>query len=177
MNYYDFQKLYYGYKNYGIYNMFNCNKANLNSNIFMNEVPVNSEVGYIELYVTKNLGKEVATDAVVTIYAVQGDLDQVPVKRLIITQNPTVIELPMAHNLGTLIKGPEYYFTTYNLTIESEGYYKITTLNIRLFPKIKSSFFYNLNIILQGDPNSDEIINIPPHPRDALINGQLLLYL
>jgi len=174
MNYYEIQKLYNGYKNYGIYNMYNCNNANLNSNIFMNEVPVNSEVGYIELYVTKNLGKEVATDAVLTIYVNRGDLDQVPVKRLITTQNPTLIELPIAHNLGNLIKVPEYYFTTYNLTIESEGYYKITTLNIRLFPKIKSLFFYNLNIISQGAPNRDEIINIPPHPRDELINGQYL---
>jgi len=174
MNYYEIQKLYNGYKNCGIYNMYNYNYANLNSNIFMNEVLVNNEVGYIALYVTKNLGKEIATDAVVTIYVSQGDLDQVPVKKLIITHNPTSIELPIAHNLGNLIKGPEYYFTTYNLTIENEGYYKITTLNIRLFPKIISSFFYNLNIISQGEPNRDEIINIPPHPRDELINGQLL---
>jgi len=172
MNYYEIQKLYNEYKNCGIYNMHNYNYAYLNSNIFMNEVPVNREVGYIELYVTKNLGKEVATDAVVTIYVNQGNSDQVLVKRLIISQNPTLIELPIAHNLGNLIKGPEYYFTTYNLTIESEGYYKITTLNIRLFPKIKSSFFYNLNIISQGTPNRDEIIDIPPHPRDELINGQ-----
>jgi len=30
------------------------------------------------------------------------------------------IELPIADSDGTLIKGSEYYFTTYNMTIEKE---------------------------------------------------------
>jgi len=171
VNYYEIQRLYNRCKNYSVYNMYNYDNVNSNSNVFMNEVPINIEVGYIVLFVTKNLGKNLPTDAVVTIYASQGDSNQVPVKKLIIDNNPTIIELPIAHTLGTLIKGPEYYFTTYNLTIESEGYYRIITLNIRLFPKIKASFYYNLNKISRGIPNHEEIINIPPHPRDELTNG------
>ena len=115
MNYYEIQKIYNRCKNYSIYNMYNYRNENSNPNVFINEVPVNNEVGYIELFVTKDLGKAAATDAVVTVYANQGDSNQVPVKRLKITNNPTIIELPIAHTLGTLIKGPEYYFTTYNL--------------------------------------------------------------
>lgn len=152
----------YRYSNYG-----NMNTA---PGICKNEVPINTEAGILELYVTKNLGKDVATDAVVTIYARQGDTFHIPVEKFLIVNNPTLIELPIAHGLGNLIKGPEYYFTTYDLTIESEGYYKVSTLNIRLFPKIKVSFFYNLNKIIQGVPYEEEIRNIPPHPRDELIN-------
>ncbi len=168
MNYNKFQDLYNHNKGYSFKNMYNYYNMNSNSGVFINEVPVNSELGYIELYLTKNLGQEVATDAVLTIYVRQGEENQVPVKRLITTNNPTIVELPIAHPLGTLIKGPEYYFTPYDLTIEREGYYKIATNNIRLFPKIKASFYYNLNKIVEGTPNHEEITNIPPHPRDVL---------
>lgn len=165
--------LYNSYFNYG--NIDYYNKINAALGIINNEVPVNTEYGYLELYVTKNLGKDIATDAVVTIYARQGDEFHIPVEKVVIVNNPTIIELPIAHKLGNLIKGPEYYFTTYNLTIESEGYYKVTTLNIRLFPEIKASFFYNLNKIVQGIPIDEKVTNIPPHPRDEIINNNISL--
>ncbi len=171
MNHYYAQNIYNKYESY----FCNTNDDNRNSNfgVSMNEVPVSNEVGYIQIYLTKDLGKEVANDAVITIYVKQGE-NQIPVKRLVSIHNPTIIELPVANPLGTLIKGPEYYFTPYDLTIEKEGYYKITTLNIRLFPKIKTIFYYNLNRIMQGIPNHEEITNIPPHPRDIL-NGQFYI--
>jgi len=125
-------------------------------------------VGYIEISITKDLGQEIATDAVLTIYVNQ-DGDQIPVVTLSPTENPTLIELPIAHLSGTLVEGPEYYFTPYNLTIEKEGYYRIITQNIRLFPNVKAAFFYNLNKIVTGQPGHEEIIIIPPHPRDILI--------
>lgn len=140
---------------------------NPSSNIFINEVPVSHGFGTIEIHITKNLGQEVATDAVLTIYVNQNG-NQIPVASLSPTENPTVIELPIANSLGTLVEGPEYYFTPYNLTIESEGYYRIVTQNIRLFPNIKSTFFYNLNEIISGESNHDEITILPPHPRDEV---------
>ena len=155
------------YNNYCFYNMYNYYNLNLNS-VEFNDVPINNEVGYIELYLTKDNGQVIVNDALCTVYARQGDEYQVPVKKIITTNYPTLIELPIAHPLGTLIKGPEYYFTTYNLTIELEGYYKIITLNIRLFPNIKATFYYNFNKIIQGQPNHEEITTIPPHPRDVL---------
>jgi len=131
----------------------------------MNEIPVSNEYGFIELQVTKDLGREVATGALLTIY-VNHNGDQIPVAKLNITQHPTLIRLPIAHPSGTLVRGAEYYFTPYNLTIENEGYYRIATQNIRLFPNITASFFYNLNRIIPGEYNREEITIIPPHPRD-----------
>lgn len=131
------------------------------------EKPVNSEYGYIEINITENLGRESAKHPVLTIY-VNKDGQKVPVKRLYPVQNPTLIELPMAHPNGTLVESPEYYFTPYDLTIESEGHYKIITQNIRLFPNIKSLFVYNLNDIIPGELNHDEITIFPPHPRDIM---------
>jgi len=164
-----YRELQKSYNNYCFYNMYNYYNVNSNACAFMNDVPVNSEVAYIELYLTKDLGQEIAKDALCTIYVRQGDENQVPVTKLITTNYPTLIELPVAHSLGTLIKGPEYYYTTYDLTIELEGYYKIATLNIRLFPNVKTIFYYNFNKIIQGQPNREEITNIPPHPRDEII--------
>lgn len=138
-----------------------------NFNVFKNEVPISNETGFMEIHITKNLGQEIATDAVLTIY-VNKDGNQVPVLILSPTENPTLIELPIAHPLGTLVEGPEYYFTPYNLTIENEGYYRINTQNIRLFPNIKANFFYNLNQIISSQPNHEEIIVFPPHPRDEI---------
>lgn len=159
--------------NYG--KMTGNKKMNTTPGIINSEVPINTESGFMELYVTKNVGKDVATGAVVTIYARQGDAFHFPVEKFLIASNPTLIELPIAHKLGNLIKGPEYYFTTYNLTIESEGYYRVVTLNIRLFPGIKATFFYNLNKIIQGVPVDEKVTNIPPHPRDELINNNISL--
>lgn len=137
------------------------------SGIFINEVPVSTEYGYIEIHITKNLGQEVATDAVLTIY-VNKDGNQVPVVSITPTENPTVIRLPIANPAGTLVEGPEYFFTPYNLTIESQGYYRIVTQNIRLFPNITSIFFYNLNEIVSNEPHREEITVLPPHPRDEI---------
>nr|WP_312578602.1 hypothetical protein [Sedimentibacter sp.] len=152
------------YKNHLNYNY--CN-TKLNNDAYINRVPVNSDVGYIELYITQRLGTEFPTNAVVTIYVRHED-NQIPVKNFVVTTNPTIIELPVANPQGTLIEGPEYFFTPYDLTIESEGYFKISTLNIRLFPKITTRFYYNLNEIMQNEPYKEEVINLPTHPKDIL---------
>jgi len=131
------------------------------------DVPVSTETGYIEIHITKNLGQDIATDAVLTIY-VNKDGNQIPVVSLSPTQNPTIIELPIAHPEGTLVEGPEYYFTPYNLSIEDEGYYRIVTQNIRLFPNVKAVFFYNLNEMVSGEPEREEITIFPTHPRDIM---------
>lgn len=169
MNYHDIRKIFNIDETYTSYSKRNYKNVNSTYSVFMTETPINTETGFLEIYITKDLGREFPIDAVITIYIKQGDI-QVPVKSLIATENPTIIELPVANSLGDLIEGPEYFFTTYDLTIESLGYYKVITLNIRLFPNITTSFYYNLNKILQGEPIEEEIINLPPHPRDTLIN-------
>jgi len=138
-------------------------------NVFMNEVPVSTDVGYIELFVFTDQGRVPIKGAYVTFYARKGDVNKVPVKRVSTETNPIIVELPVAHPKGTLIRGPEYYFTTYDMTIEKEGYYSITVLNIRMFPGITTQFSYNLNRVLPGTPGRQETIAIPPHPRDEII--------
>lgn len=157
MNYYS--------NNYNKYKYTNHMYKNSEFDVFINEVPVSSEYGFIEIQVTRDLGREVATGSVLTIY-VNNNGRQIPVVNLEITQNPTLIRLPIAHPAGTLVRGAEYYFTPYNLTITDEGYYNIATQNIRLFPNIKALFFYNFNRIIPGEVNRDQITIIPPHPRD-----------
>lgn len=59
MKQFEIKNLYNRIKTYGVYNKYKYNKAESNIDIFISEVPVNNEVGYIELNVTKNLGKEI----------------------------------------------------------------------------------------------------------------------
>ena len=161
------------YKKY----LYSYNKLNMThkSDILFNQVPVNTELGRIELFVFTERGRVPVEDALVTIYARQGEINAEPVKTIMTENRPILIELPVAHPSGTLIQGPEYYFTTYNLTIEKEGYYSITVLNIRIFPGITAQFSYNLNPILPGVPGRQETIAIPTHPRD-IIDGQKVIF-
>jgi hypothetical protein len=154
----------YKYKN----NNYNFNNSNISNTDYVasNELAVNTEAGYIELFVFTDRGLVPVEDAVITIYARRGEVNEVPVLKVNSQINPFKIELPVAHPLGTLIEGPEYYFTTYNMTIEKPEFYSITVKNIRIFPGITVQFNYNLNRMLPGVPNRQETIAIPPHPRD-----------
>lgn len=156
--------IYKRYKN-NLYN-YGYLQDSLVSRVEANQMPVNSENGYIQIYLFTNRGQVPVEDAFVTVYARQGEV--VPVLKFKSSSCPFTFELPVAHSLGTLIEGPEYYFTTYDITIEKEGYYAITVKNIRMFPGITSEFSYNLNKILPGLPDKQETIAIPSHPRDIL---------
>lgn len=151
--------------NYNKYKAWNYSHHNSRYGVFVNEVPVSNEYGFIEIQVTRDLGREVAVGSILTIY-VTNNGNKIPVVNLEITQIPTLIRLPIAHPAGTLVRGTEYYFTPYDLAITDEGYYNIATNNIRLFPEIKAMFFYNFNRIIPGQINHDQITVIPPHPRD-----------
>ncbi len=139
----------------------------------MSEVPVSNSVGYIDLYIFTDRAKDPVEGAKVVFYVRKGDVNTVPVKEVITKKVPTKVELPVANSLGTLIKGPEYYYTTYNMTIEKEDYYSITVLNIRVFPGITTQFTFNLNPVVPGVPGKQETISIPPHPRDMVKSKKL----
>ncbi|WP_313340328.1 hypothetical protein [Sedimentibacter sp.] len=152
--------------------MYRLNNKNLYPNFYIKsnaaEKKASNGTGFIELFVFTERGKEPIPDAVVTIYARTGNISAIPVKRLVTLINPITFDLPVAHPQGVLIEGPEYYFTTYNMKIEAEGYFTINVLNIRMFPNVTTSFDYNLNLSTPGLP-AQEIYNyIPPHPRDLL---------
>ncbi len=161
-----YTNIYDKYKNY-LYS-YNYPKLNNINNSNSGEVPVNTENGYVELFVFTDRGNVPVEGAIVTVYAAEGDVNAAPVIRFSTTTNPIIIELPVAHPLGSLIKGPEYYFTTYNMTIEKPDFYTINVKNIRLFPGVTVQFNYNLNSTLPGVPGRQETIAIPPHPRDVI---------
>ncbi len=54
----------------------------------MSEVPVSTNNGYIELYVFTDRGRVPIEDAVVTIYARQGEVNEIPVKRVLTKEIP-----------------------------------------------------------------------------------------
>ncbi len=56
--------------------------------IIMSEVPVSTNNGYIELYVFTGRGRVPIEDAVVTIYARQGEVNEIPVKRVLTKEIP-----------------------------------------------------------------------------------------
>lgn len=158
--------IFENYKNY----LYSYNYPTMNNagGINATEVPLNTENGFLELFVFTDRGQVPIEGAIITIYARQGEVNDVPVVKILSEKSPITIELPVAHPLGTPIKGPEYYYTTYNMTIEKPGFYAITVKNIRMFPGITAQFSYNLNRVLPGVPGRQETIAIPTHPRDIV---------
>lgn len=141
----------------------------MSAKIIASQVKPCNGTGYLELFVFTDRGATPIEGAKVTLYARKDEGSSAPLMTLYTEDKPIVLELPVAHPEGTLIQGPEYCFTTYNLLIEKEGYYTISVFNIRLFPGIKTQFNYNLNSVLPGVPYKQETIAIPPHPRDLVI--------
>ncbi len=93
---------------------------------------------------------------------------------LVTTLNPVRIELPMAAELGTKIVGPEYNFSTYNISIDVFGYFTHIFYDIRLFPNTTADFTIGMVPITQVQlkPVIEERIIIPPHPRDVVVDDQ-----
>lgn len=124
--------------------------------------------GFILLNIVNQVDRTPVPNATITIYVTDGVQGDIPVMHLITTINPIRIVLPMANDLGTLIIGPEYNFSTYNLRVDAFGYFSRVIYNIRLFPGITTDFEIELVPVrqIEAQPLIEERINIPPHPRD-----------
>lgn len=154
-----------------------CNKYNygtgFNNRVFLSEteVPINRSTGFIEVYVFTQRGQFAIPGALITVYA-RNDNNNVQVYNTSSQSYPITIGLPIANPSGTLIRGPQYYFTTYDITVEHESFAPYRINNIRLFENTTMRLDCNLVSLIQGQfPVPETIINIPPHPRDA-ISGQ-----
>lgn len=153
---------------FDIYDNLHCYNNLSFNDVVASQVEPCKETGFLELFVFTDRGIVPVEGAKVTIFAKKDEGNSSPLMTFYTGSTPIVIELPMAHPEGTLIEGPEYCFTTYNMLIEKEGYYSINVLNIRLFPGIITQFNYNLNSLQPGIPYRQETIAIPPHPRDTV---------
>lgn len=153
-------------KNNDIYNTNNYNKTSISQF----QVPINQDVGYLEIFVFTERGRYPIPNAIITIYARQ-DNNSVPINNFATETYPITVSLPIAHPLGTLIRGPEYYFTTYDVTVEAVGFAPARINNIRLFEGITTNLDINMFELIKGQyPIPENVVDIPPHPRDSL-NG------
>lgn len=159
---------------YNFYNKIifrNLNKYNTNNRLmFMNElqVPVNSNIGYLQITVSSKQDQIAVHNASVTVY-VRTDEETFPIYNEVLDNLSTTISLPVSHPLGFQIRGPEYYFTTYDVTVIAQGYSPYRCNNLRFFEGITTNLDVCLNPLVPGQyPVPEQIVDIPPHPRDIL---------
>lgn len=154
------------------YNRLHSTNRN-NNKVSMSEfqVPISNRDGMIEIFVFTERGQYIVPGAMITIYTKQEN-NTIPIYNMSTDSYPVTITLPVANPLGELIRGPEYYFTTYDLTVVAPGFSPYRCNNIRLFEGIKTNLDVNLVNIVSGQyPIPETIVSIPPHPRD-IVNGQ-----
>lgn len=146
------------------------NRIEDNNKVFMNEfdVPINRDEAFLEIFLFTERGRYPIPGAAITIYVLQNN-NMVPVYYLTSESYPITIALPVAHPLGTLIKGPMYYFTSYYITIEANNFAPCRVNNLRLFEGITTNLDVDMFDIIPGQtPVPEKIINIPAHPRDIV---------
>lgn len=138
---------------------------------YVNMLEVLNTTGYIRLNIFDQIDGEPISNSTIIFYVTDGVNRDIPIMHLITTLNPVRIELPMANELGTMIVGPEYSFSTYNIRVDSFGYISNRIFNVRLFPNTTTN--YEIAMIpvshIQEQPvKIEERIDLPPHPRDVL---------
>lgn len=138
-----------------------------------NILRVQNDTGFIRLYMIDQVSREPIPYATITVYVTDGSQRDIPIMHLVTTINPVRIELPMANELGTQIVGPEYDFSTYNISIDVFGYFTHIFYDIRLFPNVTTSFTIEMVPVtqVQLQPVIEERIIIPPHPRDEVVDN------
>jgi len=158
---------FYNEKQWKFYNAGNQYYTN---KIFMCKSEPNTGVGYINLNVITGLENAPLPQANVTIYVRQGSDKEIPIMWITTTLNSILVQLPVSYSPETLIKGPEYAFSNYNIKVAAEGYYTTRIINIRMFPEITTDFNINMIPVIRENPNHEQIIVLPPHPRDTIID-------
>lgn len=159
-----YNKMIYRYEN-----KFNIDNKNF-TNMFMNDLPIliNNNIGYLQINVSSKQGKVTVNNASITVY-VRGDEGPIQIYSEVLDNSSTTISLPVSHPLGTQIRGPEYYFTTYDVTVIADCYSPYRCNNLRFFEGITTNLDVFLTPVVPGVyPIPEHIVDIPPHPRDHL---------
>lgn len=140
---------------------------------FQNMCQVPNNYGFIRISVINQVTGEPISSPGITIYVTDGEQRDIPILHLVTSLNPIRIELPIACPFGTQIQGPEYNYSTYNLRVDVFGYFANVIYNIRLFPNMTTDFQVEMIPITQVrlEPLIEERVDIPPHPRDEVINN------
>lgn len=134
------------------------------------EIPENSELGYLAVGVYTALGALPVKDAVVTVYTIDENGEEVALYHLITDVNGRIpnVELPVAYIPGSQLESPEYFYTKYNMRVQAENYNTFNVREIRIFPNITTDYNVNLVPMLPGTPEKLKEYNIiiPPSPID-----------
>lgn len=145
-----------------------------NNETILRMLETEGTTGFVRLYIIDQVTKNPIPYSTITVYVTDGVQRDIPIMHLVTTLNPVRIELPMASELGTQIVGPEYDFSTYNISIDVFGYFSHILYNIRLFTNTTTDFTVGMVPITQVQllPVIEERIIIPPHPRDEILDSQ-----
>ena len=141
------------------------------NNVAMSEIQYNT--GNVRLNIVDQLSGEPLSNATITVYATEGQLKDVPIVHVMSIPNPIGVVLPVTCPFGTQIPGPEYSFSAYNIRVDVFGYFANVVYNVRLFPNTTVDFRIEMIPITQVEtaPVIEKRLEIPPHPRDILINS------
>lgn len=139
-----------------------------------NMLGIQPATGLIRLNIIDQVTKKEIPNSTITFYVTDGPDRDIPIIHIVTILNPIRIELPMANDLGTKIVGPEYAFSTYNLSVNVFGYFTNYIYNVRLFPDVTTDFTVEMIPVTQPQmtPIIEERTEIPPHPRDEPVNSQ-----
>lgn len=139
-----------------------------------------NETGFVKFYIIDQASRKPIPYATITVYVNSGGDGErdIPIMHLVTTINPVKIELPMASDIGLQILGPEYEFSTYNVSIDVFGYFTHIIYDIRLFPDTTAEFTIEMVPVtqIQLQPIIERRIDIPPHPRDDVMIKKLKGY-
>jgi 5-hydroxyisourate hydrolase-like protein (transthyretin family) len=124
--------------------------------------------GFMRLHIIDKVTGQDIPYATITVYVTDEERRDIPIMHLVTTINPARIELPIANKLGTLIRGPEYDFSTYNISVDIFGYFTNIIYNNRLFPNVTTDFVIEMIPMTQPQPIIEERLELPPHPRDVV---------
>ena len=67
-------------------------------------------IGFMRLHIIDQVTKENIPYATITAYVTDEARRDITIMHLVTTLNPVRIELPIAHELGTKIQGPNMFF-------------------------------------------------------------------
>lgn len=138
-----------------------CNYVNI-----CNALPEADKItqpGFLDVMVFNELGAPMK-NAIVTILILDRLTGEAPIQIGVTDaegKSPR-FTVPTSYAISNLI-GQNFNFTTYNVRVETVGYYSAQTNNVRFYPGIISTLTYPMNPIPIKIPgvNLEQIVNLP----------------
>lgn len=127
-----------------------------------------AETGFVSVIVSTALGALPVPGAVITLYRSDSQGNEEALYHVITDRSGRVpnLPLPVTYNPESPLGSSEYFFSTYNLRVQANGYYTQNIIDVRVFPDTITRFNVNLIPISQGGDEGERTIVIPPSPTD-----------